>query len=409
VSNLTDFRQRYANLIDPNIAKAMAAKPAAQDTTLEPAPSIDDVGSYPTTLPKPPSFAPNGNPFPRVPGLPEEGDDARTTYADKGLGLFNPLSMGIGLLNAPHDIYNWAAQTQDHVSNGKMFDLSHPDGVRDAAGYGMQGATGAMMAAAPFSMAGHETAGAARALEVPRELPRLDMESPVSFLHEPQPKTINPAWDRGDEFVYNKMEKDPRNDSRRIGANDRVDGLYSNPSDSRTAAGISAYHVSPHDFDKFDMSKVGSGIGSGTEGYGLYFTDSEKLTKAYGNDMQSPHKYQVNINADPSKFLDWDYLPESAQQFLSTPDGAKAMKDKGFAGIKVNNNGPGYEGTANYTLFDDALATIEHKWKGDKQLYANPSDSKTTALASALSQTDPVLAALKARKQNQQSPNDTAQ
>ena len=44
---------------------------------------------------------------------------------------------------------------------------------------------------------------------------------------------------------------------------------------------IKAYHGTSHDFDKFDMSKLGSGTGAQFKGKGLYFTESQDLAKAY--------------------------------------------------------------------------------------------------------------------------------
>ena len=41
-------------------------------------------------------------------------------------------------------------------------------------------------------------------------------------------------------------------------------------------AGIRAYHGSPHDFDRFDMSKIGTGEGAQAYGHGLYFAENER-------------------------------------------------------------------------------------------------------------------------------------
>lgn len=49
------------------------------------------------------------------------------------------------------------------------------------------------------------------------------------------------------------------------------------------APGFVAYHGSPHDFEKFDLSKIGSGEGAQAYGHGLYFADNEGVAKAYRN------------------------------------------------------------------------------------------------------------------------------
>lgn len=44
---------------------------------------------------------------------------------------------------------------------------------------------------------------------------------------------------------------------------------------------IRAYHGSPHDFDRFDMSKIGTGEGHQSFGHGLYFAGNEDVAKQY--------------------------------------------------------------------------------------------------------------------------------
>jgi hypothetical protein len=45
--------------------------------------------------------------------------------------------------------------------------------------------------------------------------------------------------------------------------------------------GIKAYHGSPHSFDKFDSSKIGTGEGAQAYGYGLYAAENEAVAKQY--------------------------------------------------------------------------------------------------------------------------------
>lgn len=44
---------------------------------------------------------------------------------------------------------------------------------------------------------------------------------------------------------------------------------------------IRAYHGSPHDFEKFDLSKIGTGEGAQAYGHGLYFAENEAVAKEY--------------------------------------------------------------------------------------------------------------------------------
>lgn len=45
--------------------------------------------------------------------------------------------------------------------------------------------------------------------------------------------------------------------------------------------GIRAYHGSPHDFDRFSLSKIGTGEGAQSYGHGLYFAENKDVAKEY--------------------------------------------------------------------------------------------------------------------------------
>jgi hypothetical protein len=62
--------------------------------------------------------------------------------------------------------------------------------------------------------------------------------------------------------------------------------------------GVKAFHGSPHDFDKFDLSKIGTGEGAQAYGHGLYFADSEKVAKAYRDANQT---METLLNGKPIK------------------------------------------------------------------------------------------------------------
>jgi hypothetical protein len=48
---------------------------------------------------------------------------------------------------------------------------------------------------------------------------------------------------------------------------------------------ITAYHGSPHDFDRFDLSKIGTGEGAQSYGHGLYFAENEGVAKEYRDQL----------------------------------------------------------------------------------------------------------------------------
>lgn len=219
--------------------------------------------------------------------------------------------------------------------------------------------------------------------------------------------------------------------------------------------GIRAYHGSPHDFDRFDMSKIGTGEGMQAYGHGLYFAELEDVARGYRDRntmsqgmlhhmkgdravaireleeaLRSPMQqdraavvkaieelksgdmgrmYEVNINAAPEQFLDWDrplgqqpqlgdivqkvsqsgglsarsvLAPEARGDVLyramESPFAGKALEynkwgssgpsqflsNAGIPGIKYLDQGSraGGEGTLNYVLFRDDIIDILRKF-----------------------------------------------
>ncbi len=51
---------------------------------------------------------------------------------------------------------------------------------------------------------------------------------------------------------------------------------------------FTAYHGSPHDFDKFDLSKIGTGEGAQAYGHGLYFAENEGVARGYRDKLAGP-------------------------------------------------------------------------------------------------------------------------
>ena len=49
--------------------------------------------------------------------------------------------------------------------------------------------------------------------------------------------------------------------------------------------GIRAFHGSPHTFDRFDMSKLGTGEGAQAYGHGLYFAGNEGVARSYRDQL----------------------------------------------------------------------------------------------------------------------------
>jgi hypothetical protein len=75
--------------------------------------------------------------------------------------------------------------------------------------------------------------------------------------------------------------------------------------------GIRGYHGSPHDFDRFDSSKIGTGEGAQAYGHGLYIAESEGVAKSYRDQLTPSHPDFGEINGRRIADLNNDVSAES--------------------------------------------------------------------------------------------------
>jgi hypothetical protein len=66
---------------------------------------------------------------------------------------------------------------------------------------------------------------------------------------------------------------------------------------------IRAYHGSPHSFDKFDASKIGTGEGAQAYGHGLYFAGNEEVADVYRKALSGPYSQALAPMEDIPKFF----------------------------------------------------------------------------------------------------------
>jgi hypothetical protein len=88
------------------------------------------------------------------------------------------------------------------------------------------------------------------------------------------------------------------------------------------------YHGSPHKFDKFDSSKIGTGEGAQAYGHGLYLAESPKVAESYSGKLSSELKYNGRpMNRESSR-----NSRDSAAWALYLADGDReAAKASGLA------------------------------------------------------------------------------
>lgn len=74
---------------------------------------------------------------------------------------------------------------------------------------------------------------------------------------------------------------------------------------------ITAFHGTPHRFDKFDISKVGTGEGAQAFGHGMYFAETEGVAQDYAYKLGRPNfnftKSGNPVSSDLARLLDDAY------------------------------------------------------------------------------------------------------
>jgi hypothetical protein len=82
---------------------------------------------------------------------------------------------------------------------------------------------------------------------------------------------------------------------------------------ARNQAGAIVYHGSPHKFDQFDSSKIGTGEGAQAYGHGLYFAENPKVAEQYKAGGDKPlisNLADAKANGAPKQLI--QYLEQEA-------------------------------------------------------------------------------------------------
>lgn len=80
--------------------------------------------------------------------------------------------------------------------------------------------------------------------------------------------------------------------------------------------GFTAYHGSPHSFDTFDASKIGTGEGAQAYGHGLYFAEQEGVAQSYRDALAPQHP---TINGLPADTNNPQHVAAAAVSQTSSP------------------------------------------------------------------------------------------
>lgn len=97
---------------------------------------------------------------------------------------------------------------------------------------------------------------------------------------------------------------------------------------------IKAYHGSPHDFERFDTSKIGTGEGAQAYGHGLYFAENPRVAADYKKKLYDKHvgNFQTGLKdaviaGEPGRFIDYDANVSRLAKAGASQDVAETVAD----------------------------------------------------------------------------------
>ena len=93
---------------------------------------------------------------------------------------------------------------------------------------------------------------------------------------------------------------------------------------------ITAFHGTPHKFDKFSMDKIGTGEGAQAYGHGLYFADNPRVAKDYQEQLSRGYSMPIFTSDAAKKEYDdvVNYADYAGGFFRNTIDDAKGNTDE---------------------------------------------------------------------------------
>ena len=132
--------------------------------------------------------------------------------------------------------------------------------------------------------------------------------------------------------------------------------------------GHTAYHGSPHIFDKFMLEKLGSGEGAQVYGHGMYFAENPKVAKEYQNrlaDFSSPYTFQYQDKIFEPSYLDNVKDPMRHAVSLTYHQGKPTAQKIAKLGLEDSAKGEAYAlemgGKDYYQQMLDAANTLSKK------------------------------------------------
>jgi hypothetical protein len=212
-----------------------------------------------------------------------------------------------------------------------------------------------------------------------------------------QRETAQPSTDTSDSNISSQEEKDytPEDKSRL----DEINIILSKDMNAATDEDIESMilarkekteienkyglndaelkHGTPHDFNKFETEKIGTGEGAQAFGYGLYFTENSKIAKGYADKLSKDKSgiiYTVKIkNGKTNNWLEWRE-PIDASQAVELSKVLKSKKEKYNEYLNSIDDEKSHTGAAE-NLFEDNVELDDYRPISNASLYNDLSDA----------------------------------
>lgn len=144
---------------------------------------------------------------------------------------------------------------------------------------------------------------------------------------------------------------------------------------------VDAYHGSPHDFDRFDITKIGTGEGAQVYGHGLYFADNPQIADYYRKTLakKSPVKikdkegnvlFEVKKADDDLGGFDVTSLSDDQLEIFKTLDDVRKYEQIGKNIDDLINQTTHQIETLNTTIKNDYFDKSGLRWNEDSVSFA---------------------------------------
>lgn len=92
-----------------------------------------------------------------------------------------------------------------------------------------------------------------------------------------------------------------------------------------------AWHGSPHDHNKFDLSKIGTGEGVQAYGYGLYFAENKEVGEHYrdqlSNQKSSDKSFMLNGKESSTQVIEDEVVRAEVDRVIEFAGDSSDVKD----------------------------------------------------------------------------------